>query len=393
MASKRSTRRSKLRRYLAVLAALLVVVGILAAIKWAQIASLISMGEEMEAMGPQPEVVGAATAVAQQWQRSLEAVGTVASVQSVEIRNEVAGVVEELLFDSGDRVQADQALVRLDADRERSQLEAARARLQNARSNYQRSRRLLEQGAFARAQFEEAQAAFEVARGELEALEAGLDQKIVRAPFEGRLGIREISPGQFLEPGTRIAVLDAVGEVFVDFSLPQEEAAFLHEGMEVRIGVRGGREFTGQVVAVNPTVDPVTRNLRARAHVEDPEQVLLPGMFVDVQAILPQPIEVVAVPRTAVAFAPYGNSVFLIEPKAEDAPGMRRTPDGSEVMIARQQFVRVGVSRGDWVQILEGLQPGARVVSAGVFKLRNLSPIVIGEGQPTPELDPQLEND
>lgn len=394
MGRKRFQLRGRKARYLVVAGALLLLIGILAAVKAAQIGTLIEMGEQMEAAGPPPEAVAEAQVQTQTWERTIEAVGTVASVRSVEIRNEVPGVVEAIHFDSGQRVEKDAPLVALDAARERSQIAAARARLENARSTYSRSRRLVEQGAFARAQLEEAQAAYEIARGELAALEASLAQKIVRAPFAGRLGIRAISVGQFLEPGTRIATLDAVGEAFVDFSLPQERVAEARPGMAVRVHLRGGGKAprAGEVVAVDPAVDPVTRALRLRAHVPDPDERLLPGMFVDVEAVLPEPIEVVAVPRTAIVYAPYGNSVFLIEEKAADAPGMRETPDGRKVWIARQQFVRTGAERGDFVQILEGLRPGQRVVSAGAFKLRNLSPIVVGTSQPEPSLAPRLEN-
>jgi len=390
---KRFKLRGKTGRYLAVAAGLLLVVGALAAIKFAQIDSLMEYGAQAEAMGPQPEAVSTMQAVEQTWERTLRAVGTIASVESVQIRAEVPGVVEEILFDSGRKVEAGAPLVRLDADVESSQLAAARARLESTRSDFQRSRRLLEQGAFARAQFEDAKAAYEVARGELQALEAQLGKKVIRAPFAGRLGIRTISIGQLLEAGAPIAVLDAVGEAFVDFTLPQEEVGQVGVGNPVRVRLRGNEgERTGTIVAIAPTVDPITRSLELRAHLTDPGEELRPGMFVDVEVVMPEKRTVVAISQTALVHAPYGDSVFVVEPKPPDAPGMRQTPDGREVKIARQQFVRVGASRGDFVEVVQGLEVGQEVVTAGAFKLRNLSPVVIGEDQPAPSLNPRPEN-
>ena len=385
--------RGKVGRYLLVALGVLVLVGALVAIKFAQISSLMAFGEEAEAMGPPPESVSTAVSKEQPWERTLQAVGTIASVESVTIRNEVPGVVEEIHFDSGDKVEADAPLLRLDAKIESSQLAAARARLSAARSDFQRSRQLLERGAFARAQFEEAQAAYEVARGELQALEAQVGQKIVRAPFAGRLGIRTISLGQFLEPGTPITVLDAVGEAFVDFALPQQDLRQVAVGNPIRVTMReGGETREGRVAAISPTVNPITRSLELRAHLADPSEQLRPGMFVDVEVVLPAQRSVVAIPQTAVVHAPYGDSVFVVEEKEPGSPGMSQTPDGREVKIARQQFVRLGASRGDFVEVVEGLAGGQEVVTAGAFKLRNLAPVVISEEQPAPKLNPRPEN-
>nr|MBA3538192.1 efflux RND transporter periplasmic adaptor subunit [Deltaproteobacteria bacterium] len=211
----------------------------------------------------------------------------------------------------------------------------------------------------------------------------------------GRLGISAINLGQYLNAGTTVATLDAVeGQVFVDISLPQEQLPGVTVGMPVRIMLRGDeRPVHGVVKAISPTVDPSTRNARVRASVPNQDRRLRPGMFVTAELVTPKRTTVVTVPATAVIHAPYGDSVFIIEDKPRDAPGMRTTPDGKSVKIARQQFVRLGAARGDFVAIVEGLTAGQPIVSAGAFKLRNGSPIVIENAvRPTPQTNPHPEN-
>jgi membrane fusion protein (multidrug efflux system) len=373
----------------------LLLIGGLAGTKFLQISRLIAFGKQMEAAGPPPESVSAAVAEIQTWETTLNAVGTVARARSVEIRNEVPGVVQRIAFNSGTSVDAGALLVELDASVERSQLVAARARRIHARATLQRSVTLLRGGAISQAELDVAEAAAKVAEGEVASLNARIDQKVITAPFAGRLGIREVHLGQFLPPGSKITVLDSLGEVFVDFALPQEERARVDLGMPVRVSFRASpkSQLTAELVAVEPTVDARTRNLELRARLVDEEGRLHPGMFVDVEVVMPQRQDVVTVPATAIVHASYGNSVFVVEDKKPGSPGMDRTPDGKVVRIAHQTFVRVGAARGDFVQIVQGLKPGAEVVTAGAFKLRNLSPVVVEKAPaPKPELNPRPEN-
>lgn len=386
-------KRRRLGRYLLVALGLLLVVGLLAGIKSAQIATLIGFGKKAEAAGPPPESVASGVAQQMSWESTINAVGTVASVRSVEIRNELPGVVARILFDSGQMAKKDQLLVELDASQERSQLHAAKARQKNASQTLRRSTQLVEEGAFARAQLDNDTANFQIAQGDVAALEALVEKKLIRAPFAGRLGIRQITKGQYLETGTRITVLDALGESFVDFPLPQEDLANVRDGMAVRINLREGGTMDGTISALAPTVDPGTRNAALRAHVPDPENKLRPGMFVDVSVVRPERLDVVAVPATAIVHASYGDSVFVLEEKKPGSPGMSQTPDGKKVRIARQQFVRVGGTRGDFVQIQQGLQTGQEIVVAGAFKLRNGSPVVVDNSVvPEAQLAPRPEN-
>jgi membrane fusion protein (multidrug efflux system) len=379
-------------RYLLVALGLLLLVGLLVGVKAAQISRLVHFGKKMQAAGPPPEAVSSGLARAEQWEATLSAVGTIASVRSVAVSNELPGTVSRILFRSGDMAREDQTLVELDSDVERAQAASARTRRDLARRNLQRSRILARGDAVTRQQLDQAQSELATASTDLAALEGQLDRKEVRAPFAGRLGIRAVNVGQYLQPGTTVTTIDAVGEPFVDFSVPQEELPTLHVGQPLRVTIEGTKQsFMGTISAIEPTVDPTTRNIRIRGTI--PAGSTRPGMFVDVEVIRPRDQRVVVIPATAIVHAPYGDSVFIIEPKKPGSPGMSATPDGRPVKIAHQQFVRVGAHRGDFAAITKGVAAGQTVVTAGAFKLRNNSPIVVDDRvQAKPQLNPHPEN-
>jgi membrane fusion protein, multidrug efflux system len=240
-----------------------------------------------------------------------------------------------------------------------------------------------------------AESELKTASTEYNAIQAQIERKVVRAPFTGRLGIRDVNLGQYLNPGTPITVLESQGAVFVDFTLPQQELSKVSVGMPVRLKLEGaqGKELQGEIAAVDPTINNVSRAIQLRASVPNDTDKLRPGMFVNVSVILPAKKQLVIVPTTAVVHASYGDSVFIVEDKKPGSPGMAKTQDGKLVKIARQQFVRGGEARGDFVAILEGVKPGQPVVSAGAFKLRNGVPIVINNAvKPEPKLNPRPEN-
>jgi membrane fusion protein (multidrug efflux system) len=217
---------------------------------------------------------------------------------------------------------------------------------------------------------------------------------LVRAPFSGRLGIRAINLGQYLTPGTGITTLEAIDSVFVDFTVPQQRLADVLEGTPVRVSLQTKNwQLQGSIAAVDPSIDATTRAVRLRATVPNGKEKLRPGMFVDVAVLLPKKTAYVTVPATAIVHAPYGDSVFVVEDKKPDEPGMRQTPDGKPVMAARQRFVRLGARRGDFVAILQGVQAKEQVVIAGAFKLRNGSPVFVSDvALPRPELEPRPQN-
>lgn len=374
-------------RYVIVILGLAVVIGTLVAIKGSQIAMLMGMGEEMKKAGPPPEVVSTAPAKKQTWEVTLSAVGSVVSSKGVDVSNDAPGVVSRLHFDSGDTVKKGEILVELDSSVERAQLASLRARRALAETSARRSQALATSGAVAQAQVDTDVAQLKSTTADVSALAAQIERKIIRAPFAGKLGMRLINLGQYLAPGTTVTMLESADATVVEFTLPQQHLAKVQVGMPVRVRVNDSAKplAEGAISAINPDVDPVTRNIKLRASLPQANAELRPGMFLRVEVVLPEKSEVVAVPQTAVVHASYGDSVFVGEQK----PG----PDGKARKVAQQHFVKLGGTRGDFVAVLDGLQPEQEVVTAGAFKLRNGMPLKVNnQGGPEPQLDPKPEN-
>jgi len=384
----------RLKIYLLVAAGLLAVVVLLGGIKGAQIGKLIGMGKKFQAMGPPPEAVGSAAAQAGTWETTVSAVGSISSLRNVAVSNEVPGTVSKIRFESGQIAREGQVLVELDAEVERAQMASVDARRDLASRNTARSRQLAAGNVISKAQLDDAEAQLKTSTTDAAALRAQVERKIIRAPFRGRLGIRAVNVGQYLTPGTTVTTLDAMGGTFVDFTLPQEELAIVAVGLPVRVTMEGTKEaMTGTITAIDPTVDAATRNVKLRAAIPELPGTPRPGSFVTVEVIKPTQAQVVAVPATAIVHASYGDSVFVIEDKKPGSPGMDKTPDGKTIKIARQQFVRTGATRGDFIAITKGITAGQQVVSAGAFKLRNNAPIVVDNTvQAKPQLAPTPPN-
>jgi membrane fusion protein (multidrug efflux system) len=372
----------------------LVVIGVLAGTKFAQISSLIRFGKAAQAAGPPPEAVGAAVAKGAEWESLLESVGSVAAGRGVTISNEVPGLVRAIRFDSGAKVRPGQVLVELDASVERAQLSSLQARRDLATASATRTRRLEAGGASTKAQLDSDEAQLKTVSADARALEAEIGKKTIRAPFGGKLGIRSVNLGQYLNPGTPITVLESLDAVYIDFTVPQQQVASVPVGTAVRIALPGTqppRTLTGKVAAVDPNVDRLTRAVNLRASVDEKQgqergkdqgdktapNELRPGMFVNVSVVLPDRASVVFVPATAIMRAPYGNSVYIVEDRKDEAGHPVSGPDGRPAKVARQQFVRVGVTRGDFVAIDEGVTAGQEVVVLGAFKLRNGAPLIV----------------
>jgi len=381
-------------RYIIIISGLLVVVASLGAIKFTQISSLIKMGEQMKKQGPPPEVVSAAVAEEQTWEGSLSAVGSISAAKGVSVSNDAPGVVTRIHFESGATVRSGQVLVELDTNVERAQLASALARKELSAVTVGRSRTLRKSESISQATVDNDEAQLKTLAADVEALQAQISRKVVRAPFAGRLGIRAINVGQYLNAGTTITSLEAMDSVFVDFTMPQQQLAQLKVGMPIRIAVKDSKEAAvdGSITAINPEVDATTRSIKARASVANPGEKFRPGMFVTVQVVLPEQARSVIVPATAVIHAPYGDSVFIIEDKpTTDVSGASSA--GPPTKVARQQFVRRGDSRGDFVAIADGVKNGQQVVTAGAFKLRNGSAITVSDAKTTtPQLNPRPAN-
>lgn len=387
-------------RYLIPLALLLALVAGLVGTKYQQIAKLIAFGKEAERAGPPPEVVGTAMAREDRWEDGLAAVGTVAAARGVAVTTEAPGVVTKILFDSGETVRAGQPLVILDSSVERAQLASIMARRELAALSASRSRALVDRQAAPRSQLDSDEAQLKSSRADADALQAQIDRKTVRAPFAGRLGIRAVNLGQYLSPGVPVTTLQALGSVYVDFTLPQQALADVRVGGTVNVRVSGtvqvsesggkGKPLAGVIAAIDPAVEASSRSFKLRATVPNPEERLRPGMFVEVRAVLPPRAALVTAPATAVVHAPYGDSVFVVEDVIKPATPR---PDGKPVRKLRQQFVRTGPARGDFVALLDGVKPGQELVTVGAFKLRNGGTVIVNNDiQAAPSLTPQVEN-
>jgi membrane fusion protein (multidrug efflux system) len=268
------------------------------------------------------------------------------------------------------------------------------ARRNLAKVSVERSRALVEKSVAPRSELDSNESELKASTADAAALQAQIDRKVIRAPFDGRLGIRQVNLGQYLNPGTAITVLQATDAVNVDFTLPQTELERLAPGTPVRIDVAGASApVEAKVSAIDPTLDPVTRAIKVRASVDKPDESLRPGMFVNVVVVLPEQREVVVVPATAIVHATFGDSLFVVEPKKDDKGNVVNGPDGKPALVARQQFVKTGEARGDFVAIVEGVKAGQEVVSAGAFKLRNGAGVVINNSvNPKAQLEPRPEN-
>jgi membrane fusion protein (multidrug efflux system) len=348
---------------------------------------LIGMGETMKKAGPPPEVVGTTVAHKQVWENTLSAVASVVSARGVAVSNDAPGVVSRLYFDSGQSVKQGDILLELDTSVERAQLASLRARRELADISQKRSKALATSGAVAQAQVDADESSFKSLSADASALSAQISRKVLRAPFAGKLGLRQVNLGQYLAPGTTVTVLEGAKSAFIDFTLPQQALPKLQNGMKVRALLAGSSTpiAEGEISAIDPSVDPLTRNIKVRASLPGVDAQLRPGMFLRVEVVLPEQSEVVAVPQTAIVHASYGDSVFV----GEDKPG----PDGKPRKVAQQQFVKLGAARGDFVSVTDGLRAEQEVVTAGAFKLRNGIPLKVNNSAGvTPALDPHPEN-
>lgn len=376
-------------RYFLAIFGTIVILASLAGVKASQISMLMSAGEAMQKAGPPPETVSAAKAAEQTWEETLSAVASVVSARGVSLSNDSPGVVTRLHFDSGQSVKQGQLLVELDTSVERAQLESTRARRELAELTFNRSQKLATSGVSPQSQVDVDQSSFKSLTADASALQAQIGRKVIRAPFSGKLGLREVNLGQYLAPGTTVAVLESAESVFVDFTLPQQELPKLKVGMLVRATEEsGGKPLAeGSITAIEPSLNSATRSVKVRASLPNQDERLRPGMFVRAAVVLPQQSKVVAIPLTSVVYASYGDSVFCLESRPPAAGG------GKPTLVARQQFVRLGAARGDYVAVLDGVKPGEEVVTAGAFKLRNGLPVVVKNGiGAAPSLTPKPEN-
>jgi membrane fusion protein, multidrug efflux system len=370
------------KRVILVVLGLVAVVVFLTAMKALQIKAMIQHGKEFV---PPPATVTEIAVSPEVWKGSLSSVGTLTPVDGVTVSAELAGKVVKIAFESGSSVRKGDVLIRQDTSSEEAQLPGLEAAAELARLNRERAERMVEEKIISRADHDAAIASYDQAKAQVDAIRTTIAKKIIRAPFSGRLGVRQANLGQMLREGDPIVSLESLDPIYADFSLPQQQLAQIKAGQSVTIACDAlpGKNVEGKITAISPLVDSDTRNIKIEATLANHDEALRPGMFVQVSVNLSTEQQVQVIPSTAVLYAPYSDSVFVIE---KDQSGK-----GS---VVRQQFVRVGEKRGDLVAIASGLKPGEKVVSTGVFKLRNGQPIVIDNSLAPPfQQSPSPAND
>lgn len=363
----------------------LVLVGVLAGIKGLQFQTMFAQGASFT---PPPETVTTATVRRENWQPTLTAVGSVAAVQGVMLSAEMSGAVKSIAFESGATVRAGDLLVELDTAVEQAQLRSAMASADLARLNLERARELREKKMMSQADLDSAEAQAKQANAQIDNIRAIIGKKTIRAPFAGRTGIRQVNVGQFLDNGAAIVTLQSLNPVYVDLALPQQDLAQLSVGMTVRVTTDAfpDQNFEGKLTAISPEVDAVTRNVRLQATLANPAGRLRAGMFVNVATVLPRTEQVLMIPATAVLYAPYGDSVFVVEDKKDEKTG-------ATGKVLNQRFVRLGKTHGDFVVVASGLDVDQTVVTTGVFKLRNgMNVVVDNKLAPSFQLAPKPAN-
>jgi membrane fusion protein, multidrug efflux system len=372
------------KRMLIMLTVTLAVIGALGFVKFKQIQTAIAEGAAFQ---PPPEAVTTIVATQEEWPATLTAIGTMAAVQGVTVSADLPGVVDRIAFDSGRSVQKGDVLAELDTRQERAQLAAIEAQRDLARVNYERMKALLSDRAISQAEFDRATAEQKQTTAQVGEIQAAIQRKTIRAPFAGVLGIRQVNLGQYLAAGDPLVPLQSLDPIYVNFGVPQQSIPQIRVGHRVRVTAdnAAAAAFAGRVTAVNSMVDQATRNIQVQATLANQRGALRPGMFVQTELSLGSSHPVMSLPGSAINYAPFGDSVFVVAELTRE--------NGETYRGVRQQFVKLGGARGDQVAVLSGLKPGDEVVTSGVFKLRNgMAVVVNNKVQPDNKRTPKLED-
>lgn len=348
---------------------LLVLIGVLGGLKVSQFQAMAQAGASMV---PPPEVVSSQAVKRENWEQVRRSVGSLEAVRGVTVTADFSGRVDSVLFVSGAEIKKGGLLLQQNTDAEQAQLRAAQANLALAKANLTRSKELLAKRVASQSQYDAADAEYKAAQAQVENIEVTIAKKTISAPFDGRLGIRQVNLGQDIQQGEPIVSLQADEEMLINFSLPQKDLAVLSLGLVVRVTTDAvpGREYTGIITAINPEVNVKSRNVLVQAKLNnDNHKSLMPGMFASVVVVLPKQRSVLSVPATAISYATYGDSVFVLHEEKNEA--------GNAAVVATQQFVQLGEARGDHIEILKGITEGQAVATAGIFKLRNGASVTI----------------
>jgi membrane fusion protein (multidrug efflux system) len=370
------------KRMILMLVAVTALVGVLGAVKLQQVRAAMA---EYASFQPPPEAVTTTVVRQEKWPATFKAVGSVAAVRGVTVAADLPGVVESINFDSGHAVREGEVLAQLDTRTELAQLRAAEAQRDLAKMNLDRARGLKEERIVAQAEFDRAEAEFKQAEASVGEIRATIARKTIRAPFSGILGIRQANLGQYLAAGTPIVSLQALDPIYVNFALPQQHVGRVPPGTSIGISMESADTgLRGRVNAIDSIIDEETRNVQIQAVLRNPGGRLRPGMFVEAHVPIGKAETVIGLPASAIARAPYGDSVFVVS--------TLKGQDGKSYKGVTQRFVKVGAARGDLVAVLSGLEPGEEVVTSGVFKLRNQAAVQVNNSvQPSNNAAPNPE--
>jgi membrane fusion protein (multidrug efflux system) len=360
------------KRMLIMLGCVLVLIAVLAGGFFLHIKKLMASAPK-----PGAQTVTAAKVELQEWQPQLAAVGTVMPVRGVDVTTEIAGLVRNVNFKSGDHVKAGELLVQLNDDSDVAQLHSLQAAAELAQTVLTRDKAQLDAQAVSQAQVDSDAADLKSKRALVEQQKATVAKKAIHAPFSGELGITTVNPGQYLNPGDKVVSLEKIDPIYIDFSVPQKQVAGLSTGQRLSLTSDAfpGAEFAGKITALNPKIDSTTRNVQLEATLANPKHQLLPGMFANVKVDMGEKKSYLTLPQTAITYNPYGSTVFVVKPDdKKDAP---KDDKGNPQLVAQQVFITTGLTRGDQVAVLTGLQAGQQVVTSGQIKLKNGIPVVI----------------
>jgi membrane fusion protein, multidrug efflux system len=369
------------KRMVVTLGIAVALIATLGLVKFKQIQTAIAEGAAFQ---PPPEAVTTIVAAEEEWPATLSAIGTMVAVQGVTVSADLPGTVDRILFESGQAVHEGDVLAVLDTRQEQAQLAALEAQRDLARITFERLQGLLNERVISQAEFDRANAEFRQTDARVGEVRAVIERKKIRAPFSGILGLRQVNLGQYLAGGGELVTLQSLSPIHANFGVPQQAAGQISVGRSVRITTEDGSDvqWAGRVTAIDSKVDEATRNIQIQATLTNPDGKLRPGMFVQAEVVLGPSQARVALPASAISYAPYGDSVFVVTDLKD--------PDGRTYRGVRQQVVKLGPARGDQIAILSGIKPGEEVVTSGVFKLRNGAAVVVNnkvqpENNPTPK--------
>jgi membrane fusion protein (multidrug efflux system) len=371
--------KSKLKTMGVAVGGLIALIIVIVGIKGLQIGKMMSTPNVMP-----PTTVSSATVKEEDWAPTLSAVGSLSAVQGAIIAAELGGVVSEIKFENGGVAKKGDVIMKLDASQEEALLRSSEAEAELARQDLERTRGLASEKVVSKAELDAAESKFNRLNAVVDQMRSTIRKKTLVAPFDGQLGIRQVNVGQMINAGQQVVPLTSLDALFADFALPQQYLGQLKPGLEVHVTTDAlpGRVFGGKLTAINSMVDSSTRNITLQATLENPDHALRPGMFAKAEVTLPEKHKTLVIPGSAISYAPFGDSVFVIDKQKDDKTG-------KESQVIRQQFVRVGEARGDFVAITQGLKAGEVVVGTGVFKLRNGMTVTINNDlAPKPQMNP-----